>query len=593
MSEITLEQMADPRFSLPRYAKIKAKAGAGLIPYNPTMLTSTLQRDILDYWANPPRDPRTGDTLWRIFLASRQTGKSTTVGAAAYVKTAYSTVWRHLCTADTPDRADMLIGRVNDIHESWPLRLRMRRRWAQETKKATFVAGRLAGREFGERTMFTQHAAMNAIGDAIDSQHWSECDFVDGAAYWSALRPALTTNRDAIVCWETTANPGNVVPATGWFKSQYLAAKRGTDLETGAYSRFRAGFYPFWDGLLNRAPWPKEWTPDLEELRLLDRYGPLGLTLDNLAFRRQAIHEDQLLERNPGLFGIWYPFDDVSCWPAAGNSTFDTAIIARQKGSGLLQQWPEGATEREYPGRRRPAGEPDPDASYIIAVDPNGFGGRDHGVATLRECWDDLQLQRAVIAGGARDGVQPDTIAAWVVAQARKFGARVFVEANGVGQAVIALIKQHSDVSIYHRSKGKPGIAASTGSKAQALAAHRTFLRRELFFQSEWTLDQHADYQNDKAVEESDGQLQLNAGPTRRRRDRSHWDQVSAEMWASWAVRHAGVRLPSLPEAPEPKVFEGTAEDWDAWQAAWGAEQRRDKGNRGLGPYTIQPGAAR
>lgn len=591
-----LPLLRDPRRALPAYGYVATqdgRAGQNVTRYHPDLLTQRLQRDVLGYWASPPIDPHTGMARWLITLAGRQTGKSFTAEAAAYVKAGTATAWQHLCLADTPDRSRELLARVNLLHDMWDPDVRMERRYNNETWQATFADVRIGREHLTVRRMLTQHTGMDPVGAAWDSLHWSEVDFSgdDAERFWSSLQPALINRTHALVHLESTANPGTVTPSVGFLKEMYFAAKNRR--AEGDSNRFLATFYPFWDGKLNRRPWHPTWTLDTDEQRLVEKYGPKGITLDHLAFRREVLATDPLIRRNPETFAIWYPFDDLTCWPVLQSSTFKAHHLARQLSERLVP-WAPVNNHQWYPGRRKPAGEVDPDASYVMAIDPNGFGGRDHGAAEIREVWADEQREVCSFAGGRREGVDPQTLAAWVIPTCRRFkeaGAliKVLVESNGVGAATIALLKGVPGVSLYYTEPDKPGVASSSKSKQEALVNHQDALLDDLLLQDEDKFTQHQNYRNDKAVEETDAALQLqDSAPSRRRRPRHHWDKVSASMWASWAVAHGVVRRPFLPVVAPPRTSRSpcTEAEWEAWGAR---TERREYGEGVPVDYEVLP----
>lgn len=568
-----LELLRDPRRSLPVCGKVRAMSavdGRALIPYDPKLITTRMQLDILQYIADPPRSPLTGQVLWMILLGYRQGGKSVAAEYGFYAQTAYSQSWKHLCVADEPQRAKELLARVNNLHAEWPREVRMERKYDQETWQATFSPVQVEHERLVERLMRTQHTGQNPIGADWDSCHWSEADFSpDAPAWWSAFKPSMTNRDHARLLIETTANPGTITPSVGFVRDLYFASKANRDAnDDGGPSRFFCRFYPFWDSKIHQRPWNPKDKLENEEIRLLERYGPHGLRKEHLAFRRGEMVDDALIRANPETFRIWYPFDDLTCWPRRGSRIFSSEILERHESSPRITPWVPTDHAQFYPGWRKPPGEVDPDAAYVISVDPNGYGvGRDHGSAELREVWSDEQYQVAVFAGGARDGVDPEVLARWVGLTARKFKARVFVESTGVGMAVLALLRTHYlDIDLYHYEDNpeRPGVPASLPRKLEALTHHRTQLAGDLVLQDADGVAQLASYRNDKQVEESDSQLQLAGGHNSRgRRPRHHWDKVSASMWGSWAVGLGHVNRPSKPKAAPPARLEiETAEDW-------------------------------
>lgn len=561
MNAEELRHLRDPRAALRACGKVPAQSAVGgqnLISYDPFTISHTLQRDILNYIANPPRDPRTDMVLWMLLIGPRQIGKSVTAEYGFYAKTAYSTSWRHLCTADTRTRAEELLKNVNSLHKTWPKNLRAERAYDSEVYQATFREMRVGDEHLVERIMRTQHAGENPIGLPWDSWHWSEfCFSPEAPAYYSGLRPAIVNRSHARVVWESTPNPGNIVADVGFGRDMYFAAKAArSDDSEAILSRFFAKFYPFWDSKLCRRPWPKGLVPDLEELRLYERYHTAGLTWDHLAFRQETLRDDPEIRRDPDLFGIWYPFDDISCWKSLEGAIFTDHHLSRIERSGRLVEWTPRDNALFYRGWRKDPGEVDPDAAYLISVDPNGYGGRDHGAAEMREVWADEQYQVAVMAGGRRDGVNPETLGHWVGKTARKFKAVVVVEATGVGAGVLSLLKQqYPEVHLYYHENNidRPGVPATANRKQEAITHHKDALLDDLWLQDKDGLAQHKGYQNDKMVEEGDGALQLAGGRTsRNRRPRHHWDKVSASMWGSWAVANHLVRRPTKPAPTKP-----------------------------------------
>lgn len=595
MSAITpalLPLLRDPRRALPAFGKVATQVaidGQNVVPYRPETLTFRAQQDALQYWADPPRDEHTRMTRWLIQLKGRQAGISFTAEAAAYVRTSSASAWHHLCLADTPKRAQELLGRVNLLHDNWPTEVRFERRYNNEEWQANFAPVDIGGERLTQRRMLTQHIQQDPVGGAWDSLHWSEVDFCGehAATYWSSLQPSLINRYHAQVHLESTANPGDQTGSVGYLKEVYFAAKNRRSGDDGSASpnRFLAKFYPFWDGKLNRRPWAPSWRPDLEELRLLEKYGRAGLALEHLAFRREVMATDFQIRRNPETFGVWYPFDDLTCWPTISGQVFTNTHLARNLNADHLVAWEPSGNAMFYPGRRMPAGRPDPDAGYVLAVDPNGYGGRDHGAAELREVWADSQREVASFAGGRREGVNPEVLADWITALCRRWrvaGARVpvVVESNGVGAAVIALLRGREGVDLYHTEWDRPGVPASQQRKQEALAAHLDALIEDLVLQDADKVEQHTTYRNDKAVEETDGQLQMQDGaPSRRRRPRHHWDKVSASMWASWAIASGIIRRPTFPIArpPRSRPWPSTPEEWDEY-AARGSRQEYSEG---------------
>jgi hypothetical protein len=296
--------------------------------------------------------------------------------------------------------------------------------------------------------------------------------------------------------------------------------------------RFKSLFYPYWDSKLNVAGWPDDWKPDLEELRLLENYGPLGLELKHLAFRRQELAGDRHLRRHPEHFGVWYPFDDQTCWPSSIGAIFGSHMLDRHNKPALVPWEPPLMRYAKARG----------DAKYVIGVDPCGFAARDHAAVQVLEVWRGEWRQVAAFA----DHVDPLKLTTVVLKLAREFNnALVVVESNGVGQAVLAMLLERQYNNVFYEKRRKPGFTSTVRSVVDVTAWIQDALLEELVMFDPDTLSQLRTYRNDKGVEESPRMEQLRGGLARGRRDRHHWDKVSALGMAIVGAR-------SIPQRPPP-----------------------------------------
>jgi len=526
-----LSRLRDPRVALPTCGYVRDQATEDFVQYDPYAITDTFQADILEYYANPPRDEN-GRTRWAYMIGYRQAGKSTAAEFAAYCLTAYTPGLDHICLADTDDRAKYLHSRVHELDQRWPEEIKAPRSNTREKWQLTFD-GLVGG------TMRTLSMAKGSvgIGQSPGSAHWSEIPFCpDQAAQWSGMLPSLRNRADVRVLLETTCNPDD---SQGFAQELYLSGLRGD-------GRLFSLFYPFWDGKLNSRPWPKNSALDTEEQRLLDKYGPQGLRLEHLAFRRECMADDVRIRLNPDEFGIWYPFDDVTCWARTSGGIF-SSLLDRHAEAELVAWKP---TAQFYPGDSGHA-EPDPDAVYALAVDPCGYAARDHGAAQLVEVWDDVWYQVGVFSGGRRESVDPEVLARWVFDTGMRYNkALVVVESTGVGQGVLTLLRAWGYPNLYYESKGNPGIAATTKSNGLSLTALRTALKDLLVLRDADTVGQLQTYRNDKNVQDGVQAEQLRGEVGRRRRERHHWDKVSALQWVCWAAKRLPARLRTITTNP-------------------------------------------
>ena len=328
---------------------------------------------------------------------------------------------------------------------------------------------------------------------------------------------------------ESTPAPMDA-PSAEWWHDQCREAKRGL-------SRWVYAFFPFWDGKLNKRPWPKDAKLDLEEIDLLHRFSSQGLTKENLAFRRLMLDVDPEIRRNPDLFNVYYPFDDISCWVSSVNSVIHPSLLKRHKAK-ELSPWIPSYMEYE---------KPIPDARYVIGVDPAGYAARDHASFQVLKVYDNEWTQVACYA----DHTEPIPFSKKILEVARKYNhATVAVESNGVGAAVIALLQELECRNLFHEKAYRPGMAATSKSVDQMLSWLQEALKDELILNDSDTVDQLTSYRHDKRVERSAShEILYGDGPGKRRRDRHHWDKISALQMAVVAARREPTRYKPKTEA--------------------------------------------
>lgn len=524
--------------------------------YDATRLTQDAQATVLGYMADPPRVvretvpdpdddeetvPERGETRFLVALKPRQSGLSTVAELAAYVRTAYTPGWEHDCIADTKGTAEYLHGRVHLTHGYWPEAIRTPTISTQERNQLTFQPN-----QGGFMRVLSAERENVGIGLSPSSLHGSEMPFwADAGKTWNYLAPAIRNRKNALVVLESTPAPAGA-PSVGWWRARCQTAKAGD-------GRWIYAFFPFWDGKLNRRPWKPGSVPDTEELRLLDKYGPAGLTLNHLAFRREVMADDPDVRRNPDLFGVFYPFDDLTCWSGAVSGAFPVHALRRH----------EAHAAREWRGPYMEFEAPKPDAVYAIGVDPVGFAARDHASFQVLEVWDGEWRQVACYADHTRD---PAEFVAALLRTAERYNKPVIVvENNGVGTATLTLLKEAQYPNLYYDRPGYPGIAASGPANARAIAWTTDALLDTLVLHDKDTVAQLQSYRQDKIIE-ADLRLSLIRGgkPGRNRRDRHHWDKVSALMLAVVGARrlprrYRRVEPEAQPERP-PGVY--TAAEW-------------------------------
>lgn len=529
--------LTDPRVSLPLYGTVFGQDESQPIRYDPTAITYQLQNDILNFIGNRACTSD-GYVKWCVLLGYRQGGKSSTFGMAMYPGIMYSGGKKHVTSADKLDRANELHRRIQFNHKRWPDALRVPQGDKNETRKIDFVTG-------ASITVMAGGSHAGGVGYSIDSYHNSETPLhPDASAEWSFLWPAMINRRESVAVFESTPYAMSEASAE-FYKDLYTTAAEGK-------GRWTSIFRPWWDGKLN-ARSAVDFVPDLSEQRLLDRYGHLGLSLENLAFRREAMSTDGEIRRRPELFDVWYPSNDVDCWSI--------------EGSGLI---PTKAVEKQSPHIVEPLRvergvsiflEPKPGAQYVMGIDPGGFGV-DHKSFQLFEVWDGEWEQAAVIG----DNIDYYEFNEIVIDFLRRYNnARVCPERNGVGMGMIQFLHDRGYKNVHHDAAYKPGTVRHAHDKLMEILIDS--LLDEITLHERKTLADCQSYKGDKLVQTSQAQAILHPGePGRGRRGRDHWDRVTALFQMCVAARSMPRRVRPKPPVELKPTSQWSWDEWEAWR---------------------------
>ena len=512
-----LAALADPAVSLLAYGSVHDQATGQTVRYDPYKITQNLQATLISYYSDPPVSPL-GQNKWLCLLGYRQAGKSLTAELAAYVKTAYNVGWDHVCIADTRSRAEYLHQRVHFCHSHWNETIRSKTVPNREVRQMTFDSN-----TGGKMRVMSGESGAVGIGQSPDSFHGSELPYwADAGQQFTLIYPSMINRDHSLMVLESTAAPLDA-PSAEWWHDQCREAKRGL-------SRWVYAFFPFWDGKLNQRPWPKDAKLDSTEIDLMHRFSAQGLKKENLAFRRLMLEVDPEIRRNPDLFNVYYPFDDISCWFSATNSVIHPSLLQRHKAK-VLSPWIPSYMEYE---------KPEASAKYVIGVDPAGYAARDHASFQVLKVYDNEWTQVACFA----DHTEPIPFSRKILEVARKYNnATVAVESNGVGAAVIALLQEMDCRNLFYEKAYRPGIAATSKSVDQMLSWLQEALKDELVLNDSDTVDQLTSYKHDKRVERgASHEILYGSGSGKRRRDRHHWDKISALQMAVTAARREPTR---------------------------------------------------
>lgn len=473
--------------------------------------------------------------------------------------------------ADTKERSEMLFRSITQCHLNMPDAIRMATIPNAERRQLTF------DHPTGSSKITTLSAGSNmpGIGRAVDNLHMSEIPFWDQAGkVWNGILPAVMNRKEACIIMEST--PAEMSePSSSWYKDMCAEARKGT-------GRWQFVFAPFYSSLLCERPWNKSWTLEKEELELLERFGPRGgepesapkqwqyLTLENLAFRRATLEHDPRIRRNPNLFKVFFPTDPITCWTAVGGAAIPAHALEKHLLRPVVPWRPKDGRYQEYK-------DPVPGAVYVIGADPAGWSGNDHAAFQVLEVWADRVVQAATYSTNLDD---PTTVARRLCDVAESYNdAMVVVENNGVGVGTLEILRlanqsggtilrdeygnerrYHVKNLYYHQLAGRadtrPGIPAGVNTNAEGMACLVDMLLDSLIVHDEETLDQLQSYKRDREVVASDRWQIVNPEQVMTgRREKHHWDRVSALIWACYGAKRAPQRYRPKSEAEIEKEY--------------------------------------
>jgi hypothetical protein len=219
--------------------------------------------------------------------------------------------------------------------------------------------------------------------------------------------------------------------------------------------------------------------------------------------------------------------------------------------------------------------QPEADARYVIGVDPCGHAARDHASFQVLKVYDGEWTQVATYA----DHSDPLIFTKAVLKAAKKYNkAMIVVESNGVGQSILALLRDWDYSNIFYEKLKRPGFTTTSKSIDQCMGWLVDGLMDELILNDNNTVEQLLSYRNDKQIEESPTSEIARGEASRRRRDRHHWDKVSALIMGIVGARALPRRSkPSMenPEKDDNLVLFPTWNSWDAYQTSLSQEKTR------------------
>lgn len=533
-----------PEWALRNLLAVQGQTESKIVSYDPDEASYSLQQDMIRYWANPPRNID-GYTKWFVALGPRQIGKSTVPELLGTHAVMSSPGWDHVCEADTDKRASYLHQRAQIAYAGCPAFLRPPQVSTKEVRQLTLRHGQTTSRLRSR----TAGAEASGVGETPTSYHASEMGFWPNFAMsWTLTAPSFRNNKNARIIAECTPVPPAMASGEQW--REFCQAARSAGPEDRLFYRF----YPFWDSRVNARTWVSTWTLDSDEQNRMNKYGHLGLTKANLAFRRETIKTDEEIRKDPRLFDLWYPSDDLTCWISAGTGVIPENCLAKHLKSEDLIAWKGDETYIEYE-------EPQPGALYVIGVDPCGFAARDHAAFHVLKVWRGEWTQVAVLAGH----IDPVTLSRKLEEVGLRYNkALIGIESNGVGQGPLTYLVQNNYPNLYYKAAGNPGLPSTGASQQGHLADLTTALMDELVLHDKETVEQLSTYKNDKTFEAAVSTEALHNATAifsesgSGRRKKHHWDRVSALLIAVQMAKQVPQRFRPSEEAGGPGFLDAS-----------------------------------
>lgn len=245
-------------------------------------------------------------------------------------------------------------------------------------------------------------------------------------------------------------------------------------------------------------------------------------------------------------FAAEYPINDMDCWKSLGSTVFNEDKLQER----LMELGANGMVEQSDDPRF--FADPVEGHRYVIGVDPAGsFSKRDFfGV----QCLDLAECNQAFEGALHGDAFQ---IARRLVELGTKYNmATIYVEANGVGEALLLCLVNMGYKRIYYRGKGKerkPGWWSDLKRKVEAYG-----IAQELLDDGSCSINSHRLLRH---MQESQGPM---ADKNVRDSDGGHFDLVTAWCIALWAYKHEAVSSYNKRKADPKELARRT---WDRWIA--------------------------
>ena len=380
-----------------------------------------------------------------IVLKARQMGMTTWVSARFFLRTITTPGTLTLQVAHTREAAESIFATVRRMWEGLPEDLR-----EGPLRLARANSGQMVFGAIDSEFRISSAAELNAgRGLSVQNLHCSEVSRWPGDARMTlaGLRAALAPQGEMVL--ESTPNG-----AYGAFYDEWCAATDEANLENDVVRHF----FPWWMEPAYRGVAVAEDAMGAEERALVARHALSG---EQIGFRRG-------LERTYGVLRAQeFAEDAETCFRTSGACCFDVDTLDQR------------AREAPDPVERRRNGalhvwlKPVGGREYVVAVDSAG-GGEDGDFAAVQV----VEIATGLQCAELRERMRPEDLARVSVELAKEYGgARVAVERNNHGAAVLAYIETRESYARLYRQNGEAGWLTSAASKPEMVARLGVLLR--------------------------------------------------------------------------------------------------------------------
>jgi len=451
---------------------------------------------------------------WICHIKPRQEGSSTFFTGLAYQHTAYRPGCRTAILAHKKDTASYLAGMAVRFHGHTPAEIKQRKTpGLKRTLEFPDIDSRLTVDTIRGEEPLRGETIQVLLATEISS--WAESM---GADAWTSALNAVADDGGIVFAESTPKFQGDQMHQVS------------IDSDTPG-SKWLKVFIP-WTMVDSYSKKP---TPGWRTSSVIADYAHKHSLTDAQAFWLQTVGFEKC-RRDMRRFRAEYPINEVDCWTMVGDAVFDTdrlmLMLKSLDGNTGLSQ--ETKSFERYDAVNE-------NHRYVIAVDPaSSWSKRDYtGVVVL-----DIDTCTVVADYlGHRDA---HDMAGWLCKIGAEFNkASIYVESNGVGEAVLSHLISNGYRRIYYRTSTSPlsrnigtnripGWHSSMKTKAESISIlQQLILDESLTIPSRRIIQQLTQYRGqwDKLKRDAKG---------------GHFDLVAAMSIAAWAWRYeSGKTIPA------------------------------------------------